>query len=188
MTGYSAYTDQELTALLKQGDQVAFTEVYNRYWKTLYAIAHNRLRNIQSSEDVVHDVLVSLWHNRETAVVESLSAYLATATKYMIFHLMKRSKKFSREEHAMDHAELIMDQEDLEERVHYRRLLEMVAEEVEKLPEKCRLVFKYSREEHLSVKEIAEKMDVSTSTVENHMNKALTTLRGKVKNSHFILF
>jgi len=188
MTGYSAYTDQELTALLKQGDQVAFTEVYNRYWKTLYAIAHNRLRNIQSSEDVVHDVLVSLWHNRETAVVESLSAYLATATKYMIFHLMKRSKKFSQEEHAMDHAELIMDQEDLEERVHYRRLLEMVAKEVEKLPEKCRLVFKYSREEHLSVKEIAEKMDVSTSTVENHMNKALTTLRGKVKNSHFILF
>ncbi|WP_316793007.1 RNA polymerase sigma-70 factor [Pedobacter frigoris] len=188
MADYSAYTDQELTALLKQRDHMAFTEVYDRYWKVLYALAYNRVRDTQSAEDIVHDVLVSLWNNSATAVVDNLSAYLATATKYMIFHLMKREKKFSHEEHAMEHAELMMDQEDIEDRLHYKRLLEMLNEEVEKLPEKCRLVFKYSRNEHMSNKEIAEKMDISTSTVENQMNKALSTLRGKVKNSHFILF
>lgn len=188
MHAYGPYNDQDLVALLKQGDELAYTEVYNRYWKTLYAIAYNRLRNIQSAEDVVHDVLVSLWNNRQTAEVGNLSAYLATATKYMIFHLVKRAKKFSHEEYAMDNAELIHDQEDLEDRLHYKRLLEMVNQEVDKLPEKCRLIFKYSREDHLSVKEIADKMDISTSTVENQMNKALNTLRTKVKNSHMILF
>jgi RNA polymerase sigma-70 factor (ECF subfamily) len=188
MAAYSTYTDQELTALLKQGDQVAFTEVYDRYWKILYGIAYNRLRNTQSAEDIVHDVLVSLWNHRETAEVESLSAYLATATKYMIFHLMKRSKKFSHEEGILENATNIQDQEDLEDRLHYKRLLEMLNEEVEKMPEKCRLVFKYSRNEHMSNKEIADKMNISTSTVENQINKALSTLRRKVKNSHLILF
>lgn len=188
MSAYSTYSDQELVALLKEGDAVAFTEVYDRYWKTLYALAYNRLREIQSAEDVVHDVLVSLWKNRETAEVEHLNAYLATATKYMVFHVIKRAKKFSKDEHVMNHAELLIDQEDLEDRLHYKRLLDMVNREVELLPEKCRLIFKYSREEHLSVKEIAEKMNISTSTVENQMNKALNTLRKNVKNAHLILF
>lgn len=188
MAAYSAYTDPELTALLKEGDERAFTQIYDRYWKTLYAVAYNRVRDIQSAEDVVHDVLVSLWKNRATAVVDNLSAYLATATKYMIFHLVKREQKFTHEEHAMNQAELAEDQEDIADRLHYKRLLEMVNEEVEKLPEKCRLVFKYSRNEHMSNKEIAEKMDISTSTVENQINKALNTLRSKVKNSHLLLF
>jgi len=185
---YSTFTDQELLALLRQSDTIAFTEVYDRYWKVLYALAYNRLRDAQSAEDVVHDVLVSLWKNRLVAEVEHLNAYLARATKYMVFHVIKRSQKFAHDEHAMGRAELVLDQEDLEDRLHYKRLLEMVNREVELLPEKCRLVFKYSREEYLSVKEIAEKMNVSTSTVENQMNKALKTLRKNVKNSHLILF
>lgn len=188
MATYSTYTDRELTALLKAGDAAVFTEIYDRYWKVLYALSYNRLRHTQTAEDVVHDVLVSLWKNRETVEVEHLNAYLARATKYMVFHVIRRDQKFSHDEHVMDHAELLIDQEDLEDRLHYKRLLEMVNNEVELLPERCRLVFKYSREAHMSVKEIAEKMNVSNSTVENQMNKALSILRKKVKNSHLILF
>lgn len=188
MAGYSSYTDQELIALLKQRDHAAFNEIYGRYWKILYAVAYNRLRDNQSAEDVVHDVLVSLWNHRDTAEIDNLAGYLATATKYMVFHMMKRAQKFSREEHEMDQAGQILDQEDIEDRLHYKHLLELVNAEVERLPEKCKLIFKYSREEHLSTKEIAEKLNVSTSTVENQMNKALKTLRSSVKNSHLILF
>lgn len=188
MAGYIAYTDQELVALLRQGEDAAFSEIYERYWKTLYAVAYNRLRNNQSAEDVVHDVLVSLWNHRDTAEIDNLAGYLATATKYMVFHMMKRAQKFSREEHQMDQAGQILDQEDIEDRLHYKRLLELVNAEVERLPEKCKLIFKYSREEHLSTKEIAKKLNVSTSTVENQMNRALKILRSSVKNSHLILF
>lgn len=185
---YHKISDAELTVLLKSGDQIAFTEVYDRYLKVLYAIAYNRLRNTQTAEDVVHDVLVSLWKNRDSAEIENLSAYLATATKYMIFHKIKRLQKFSSEAFDSEHLDLVMDNEDLEDRIHYKRLLEMVNEEVEKLPKKCRLIFKYSREEHLSNKEISEKLDISTSTVENQINTALSRLRKKVKNAHLILF
>nr|WP_121273654.1 RNA polymerase sigma-70 factor [Pedobacter schmidteae] len=188
MTAYNSFKDYELTALLKDGDRTAFTEIYDRYWKTLYAIAYNRLRNTQSAEDVVHDVLVSLWNNRETAEVEQLGAYLATATKYMIFHLIKRANKFLTENDGMDELYFVAIQDDMVDRLHYKRLLEMVNDEVEQLPEKCRLVFKYNREAHMTNKEIAEKMNISTSTVENQMNKALTILRQKVKNGHMILF
>jgi RNA polymerase sigma-70 factor (ECF subfamily) len=60
-------------------------------------------------------------------------------------------------------------------------LLQALSEEVENLPEKCRLVFKYSREQNMPIKQIAEEMNLSTSTVENHLNKALKKLREVVK-------
>ncbi|MBB6502887.1 sigma factor-like helix-turn-helix DNA-binding protein [Pedobacter cryoconitis] len=64
-------------------------------------------------------------------------------------------------------------------------------EEVERLPEKCRIVFKYSREGDLAVKGISEKVNISTGTVENHMNKALIRLGSKMEILHqyyFIFF
>ncbi|MBB6502886.1 RNA polymerase sigma factor, partial [Pedobacter cryoconitis] len=141
MEGYNLFSEGELTNLLKAGDSVAFTEIYNRYWKILYGIAYNRLKDLQSSEDVVHDVLVSLWKNRENAVIENITAYLATAIKYRIFHLLKRAMKFSVEERDREKSEHLTDTGDLEDRIHYILLLELMNEEVEKLPEKCRMVF-----------------------------------------------
>lgn len=188
MEDHSNRSDQELVTALKGGDVGAFDEIYNRNWHILYGIAYNRLRNTQSAEDVVHDVLVSLWKNRDTAEIDKLSAYLATATRYMIFNVIKRARKFSVDLHHLEQAEEIIDAEDIEARLHYKRILDLVNQEVDKLPEKCRLIFRYSRDEQLSVKEIAEKMKISPSTVENQINKALKTLKKKVTNIHLILF
>ena len=55
---------------------------------------------------------------------------------------------------------------------------------MEKLPEKAKLVFKYSREDQLSVSEIAGKMKLSTKSVEYHMTKALKTLRNSIRKFH----
>ena len=188
MIGYEKLTDFELTVLLKQGDAKAFDEVYHRYSKVLYGIAYNRLRNLSQSEDIVHDVLVSLWKNREFAEIENLKAYLATATKYMIFHEIKRIKKLPVAGDELASTDHVADHEDLEDRLHYKNLLEVARQEVERLPGKCRLIFKYSRYENLTAKEIAEKLDLSQSTVENQINKAVVILRKKIKNFHILLF
>ena len=65
MKEYQLYNNQMLLDLLAESDEVAFTELYNRFWKKLFAIAYNRLNEVQAAEDIVHDVFASLWANRE---------------------------------------------------------------------------------------------------------------------------
>jgi len=175
-----ATSNSELLRLLKSDDQAAFNKIYRRHWQTLYAIAYNRLRNTQKSEDAVHDVFSSLWGNRQKQEINNLNAYLATAIKFRVLDTIRKeshTRSYTQLRSLSDEAE----SHDISEALHHKRLLQALREEVENLPEKCRLVFKYSREDHMPVKEIAQQMDLSTSTVENHLNKALKRLREVVK-------
>lgn len=175
MKEYQLYNNQMLLDLLAESDEFAFTELYNRYWKKLFAIAYNRLSEAQSAEDIVHDVFASLWINREKNQIESLENYLATATKYMVLAKIKvkiRERKYS---NALQQASIF--ELPVEASLHYKRLLEIIKIEVEKLPEKCRLIFNYSRNEGMPVRQIAETLHLSPKTVENQLNKALKHLK-----------
>ncbi|MBK0379909.1 RNA polymerase sigma factor [Mucilaginibacter segetis] len=187
MIAKSSYSDQELIAFLKADQAFAFNEIYDRYWKTLFGISYNRLKDIQAAEDVVHDVLLSIWNNRDRLEIINLKAYLATATKYMIL------RKLRKEQHQMSYLQDLKgvpeaESASLEDRLHYKNILLMLEEEIDCLPEKCKLVFKYSRTENLSIKEIADKLEISSSTVENHLNKALGRLRLVLKHANTTLF
>jgi len=172
---YASYENTVLVRLLARDDEHAFTELYNRYWQRLFAIAYNRLGNQQAAEDIVHDVFASLWKNRQRLGVVSLENYLATATKYLVFASIKKSireRRFGKEA-AMDPCGEPLPGESL----HYRQVLELVEREVENLPEKCRLIFRCSRNEGLTVKEIAHRLTLSPKTVENQLGKALRRLK-----------
>jgi len=175
MKEYQLYTNQMLLDLLAESDELAFTELYNRFWKKLFAIAYNRLNETPAAEDIVHDVFVSLWTNREKNQIESLDNYLATVTKYMVLAKIKAKVKeriYTKRSSPTPVAEL-----PVEASLHYKRMLEIVKEEVEKLPEKCRLIFNYSRNEGMHVRQIAEQLNLSPKTVENQLNKALKQLK-----------
>ncbi len=175
MKEYQVYNNQTLLSLLAESDGYAFTEIYNRYWKKLFAIAFNRLNETQSAEDIVHDVFASLWANREKNRIESLENYLATATKYMVLAKIKvkvRERNYSNSVQQTPVLEL-----PVETSLHYKRILEIIKIEVEKLPEKCRLIFNYSRNEGMPVRQIAETLNLSPKTVENQLNKALKHLK-----------
>ncbi len=186
MRNLEVLSDYELLSLLRYEDQLAFKEIYTRYWQTLYAIAYNRLRDQQKSEDVVHDVFSSLWSNRHKSEITNPGAYLATAVK---FRVLENIRKESIKQNYIQHPSHSDPDEsyDISEALHYKRLLQAVNEEVENLPERCRLVFKYSREENMPLKQIASHMNLSTSTVENHLNRALKRLRFVIKKLGVII-
>jgi RNA polymerase sigma-70 factor (ECF subfamily) len=181
MNVYTHLDDVDLLKHIVLGNEYAFTEIYNRYWEVLFAMAYKRLRDVQSAEDVVHDVLVSLWHNREKASITNLKAYLATAVKYTIFaHFKREQRDYAYQQ--VTHMNSPEDNIDLETSLHYKRILDLLKDEVENLPEKCRLIFKYSREDHMTVKDIAQMLSLSPSTIENQLNKAIGRLRNTLKN------
>ena len=175
MKEYQSYDNKILLDLLSTGDELAFTELYDRFWKKLFAIAYNRLKEVQAAEDIVHDIFVALWANREKSAIGSLDNYLATAVKYMVLAKIKLKER----ERIYNNTRQQVPLFDLpvETSLHYKRMLEIVKTEVEKLPEKCKLIFKYSRDEGMPVKQIAEELSISPSTVENQLNKALKQLR-----------
>ena len=185
MGKYQLYDNDLLLELLSKDDELAFTELYNRYWKKLFAVAYNRLKEIESAEDIVHDVFASLWANRRKSEIESIENYLATATKYIVLTKIKKNQK-ERDYTNDTHQTRVIDFP-IEASLHYKRILEIVKTEVEKLPEKCKLIFKYSRNDGMPVKMIAQKLDISPKTVENQLNKALKQLK-LATNSFLSLF
>ncbi|MHA4808729.1 RNA polymerase sigma-70 factor [Flavitalea flava] len=174
MIVYSELDDLELLLLMKKGKEAAFTEIYNRYWEKLVATGYYYTRAKEAAEDIVNEVLIRLWNKREELEVRSLSAYLATAVKFSVFKAIARKKR--REELLSGQLRPEVHNE-TEEELDARFLKDFLEGVVEQLPEKARLVFKYSREEELSIREIAGKMDLSPKAVEYHMTKALKTLR-----------
>jgi RNA polymerase sigma-70 factor (ECF subfamily) len=165
---------------VSQDDEAAFTELYNRFWQKLFTIAYNRLNEIQPAEDVVHDVFAGLWANRNKIQIHLLENYLACAAKYAVLNRIKIRAK----ERALQKASFQTPVVELpaEASLHYKRILEIVKTEVEKLPEKCRLIFKYSRDEGKPVKQIAKELNLSPKTVENQLGKAIRHLRLATKN------
>lgn len=175
MKDYQSYDNTTLLTLLSESDESAFTELYNRFWKKLFSIAYNRIKETQTAEDIVHDVFASLWANRRKIEIESLDNYLATAAKYMV--LAKIKKKERERIYSNTFSQTPVAELTVETSLHHKRILEMVRYEVERLPEKCRLIFKYSRNEGMPVRQIAKELSLSPKTVENQLNKALKQLK-----------
>jgi RNA polymerase sigma-70 factor (ECF subfamily) len=180
MSRYQQQTDAELMMSLRQGHSYAFTEIYNRYWKKLLAIAYNHSRNKVIAEEIVQEVFISLWHRREVLNVEALNAYLATAVRLSVFKQYQRQKR--KDEIAEQAAGSVITTWD-EEMVYAKFLQQYIDGIVEELPEKCRMVFKLSRKEGLSIPEIAEKMGIAEKTVESHLTKALKVLKLKLNHT-----
>ncbi|HKG04860.1 MAG TPA: RNA polymerase sigma-70 factor [Pedobacter sp.] len=178
MAAYGAHTDQELLALLKRGDDAALAEFYRRYWQPLYVSIFQILKDRQPSEDIIQEIFIKFWDKRESLEIQiSVKAYLFASCRYEVFRLIKTQKV----------REDIFDS--LHERLHepsaygsmeHKELIAQINSIVDQLPDKCREVYKLSREENLSHKEIAERLGISTKTVENHITRALTQLRASM--------
>ena len=166
--------DAELLIRLQEDDQYDFTSIYNKYWKNLYAVAYSILKDKTICEDIVQDIFINVWNKRKSIAIKvSLKAYLTSSVKYEVFRQLK--KKIEALEIVDD---LLIDPNNsAQENMEYKELLVHMNNVVNKLSTKCREVFILSREKELSHKEIAVIRNISTKTVENHIGKALGSLK-----------
>ncbi|MEJ5993773.1 RNA polymerase sigma-70 factor [Pedobacter sp. Du54] len=184
MSKYKAYSDEQLASSLKRDDHHAFTEIYERYWKKMLLIAWNHSSQSAQAEDMVHEVFISLWERRATLEIQNISAYLATAIKFSVFKFHQREYRKSE----------LLNKNYIFQDVHYEDaamdalfLNEYINHIVEEMPEKCRLVFSFSRIDGLKNNEIAEKMNISEKGVEANLTRALKFIRNELKE-HWMLY
>ena len=179
MKPYKDISDGELVQLIQSDDQMALSELFDRYWDKLFVVATHRLNNAEIAEECVQDVFVSLWQRRKGLELKySVGTYFAVAIKYRVINQMDKSyrikNKLARAAAAAEPDftppadQLLLEKE----------LLSQIEAAIEKLPEKCRIVFKKSREEGKTYKQIGTELGISEKTVEAHMSKAIKDLRG----------
>jgi RNA polymerase sigma-70 factor (ECF subfamily) len=180
LSHYRNYTDKQLLALLSQNDEAAFSAIYDRFWQRLFVIAYNRVKDTPTAEDIVHDVFAGLWANRTSVDIDILENYLAVAVKYAVLTKLKkqaREKAFLQSSHDTPVIGL-----PVEDTLQTRQLQDLIQTEIERLPEKCRLIFKYSRDKGMPVKDIARHLHLSPKTIENQLAKAVRHLRVAVRS------
>lgn len=167
--------DTELMDRLRAGDEVALKLIYKKYWNQLYSSAYNLLHDQPACEDIIQDLFINLWNKREQIEIRAtLKSYLFASVRYEVYRQVRQgSVREDIFENIQDRLQTPSEYGNIE----HRELLSYVNSIVNNLSEKCKVVYKLSRDEQLSHKEIASKLDISPKTVENHLNKALRQLR-----------
>lgn len=172
-------------------DSVAvFEQIYREHWSLLFDIAYKRIKSVEKSEELVQELFTSLWEKRASIEIrESIQGYLVQSMKQRVLNQMRnemvRQKHLSRIRY-----ELPQSMDTTEQAVALSDLQASFEKEVRNLPGKCQEVFLLSRQQNLSLKEIAERLNISANTVEKHIVKALKILRYHLRDfvSIFVLW
>jgi len=183
---FSSPDQDALISGLKAGDEAVFRRIYEQYWSPLYTVAYNHLRDRVMAEEMVQELFTRLWLKRDQITIHtSLQAYLYKSIRHQIYDHIDMQQVRERV-----HQELfdgrITGTYATDEMLDFHELQSRLAEAVNELPQLAQAVFKMSRQEYLSLKEIAGRLNVSSKAVEYHLTRALRILRFRLKD--FVLF
>jgi RNA polymerase sigma factor (sigma-70 family) len=187
LTNYATHSDEQLLNLLKEGNHLAFEEIYHRYWNNLFAVALVKsFHNHYNAQEVLQRVFIKFWKKRESLELRySLYSYLATAIHYELLDMAVEDERFSRTFEYADPNQ----QTSFNHRLDLADLEKKISIIVERLPHKAKIVFKMSREDHRTYRQIASELGVTEKTVEAHISLALRKLRTGLGNIFsFLLF
>ncbi len=174
--------------ILFSGNEKSFRVLYDRYWEGLFKKAKARLGNTDDAEDILQDIFVTLWKNRlQIEVIDSLKPYLFTALKYAIIKKVKRdhARKKTYPLNPDSIEGLTISNEEL---LQYKELEKIIDHEVNHLPARMKEIYRLSRQEQLSVREIALQLQLSEQTVKNILTESVKRLRNKLSKLQFVIF
>jgi len=172
-----SYRDADAIASLKAGDPAAFTAIYEHYSERLTGFASSKLFNLNDTRDIIHDIFVKLWEDRVNLRIErNLEAYLFAMVRHRVIDKIR--KNISHERYAAMLSALEVSQHpDVEQKIALDELDKKFRKSVNELSPRVKEIFLLSRNEELSIQEIALKLNLSEQTVKNQITYALKHLR-----------
>lgn len=167
--------------MVQQGDYRALTTLYHRYYRSLYLKAFKRVTDNYAVEEIVQDVFINLWKKSgELDATGNVKAYLYATLRNRVLHTLRTARNraacLEKAERAIASGSAVRPLQVIFARETETRINEIIAS----LSPQCREAFLFSRNDELSYKEIASRMDISVNTVEKHIAKALRILREKL--------
>lgn len=182
------HSDADLLQLIIGSNPKGLEILFKTYHRQLWIFANQILKDADAAEDIVQEVFTKIWERRERLQIDtSLKAYLYTATKNTALNKIKSESRISWLDESFEENESLTENNTIG-LIEAKSLEQKINFIIESLPNKCGLIFKMSRFENMSYKEIAEALQLSVKTVENQMSKALMILRKNLKNYLSVLF
>ncbi len=165
--------------LMYKDDSASFGNVFKTCFKSLYIYAHSILKDEVMAEEVVQQVFCKLWEKKEQLEVQtSIKSYLYRAVHNESINYLRRMKV--RTDYKQQVLKTTAEGAEHTDRVELKELQQKIDIALGDLPEQCRTIFQLSRYEELNYREIADRLDISVSTVKNQVGKALRILRGRL--------
>lgn len=179
--GMADEKSNDILARLQADDKQAFQSVFQQYYPFVCAAVFRFVKEKATVEDLAQDVFIKLWQKRHSLQINtSFNAYLRRMAINEAISYLRKNKLATTGEEAL--AFVPGNSNTAEEEYLQGELEDKVAVAINSLPERCRIIFQMSRQEGLTYKQIAEKLDISIKTVENQMGKALRILRSALED------
>ena len=177
-------SDSDWILALKQGDIRAFNELFDRYGKRLYRFSVTYLKSAADAEDIVQEVFMKIWNNRqELSVEKSFEAYLFTIAKNGILNTIRKSKS---EETYLNYAKLHPGKNILlDEELNFKELENAYQNAIDQLSPRRKEIYQLSKVQFFSNAQIADKLNISVKTVENQMTSAISEIRNNLRSLGF---
>ena len=173
---------------LKKGNEDAFVYLMNTYHDKLCVYARGLTKDHYTAQDIVQNVFLRVWEQRKKLNSSlNLNNFLYKSIYNEFIDHYRKIKLLTplEEEHIKQLNTIVSEQKASE----IDRLVELVKQEIENLPPKCKSVFTMGKLEGLTYVEIAEHQQVSIRTVEMHMSRAFEIIRKKIGDkTNTILF
>ncbi|HWV69145.1 RNA polymerase sigma-70 factor [Chitinophaga sp.] len=171
------HIEKKLLLRAAAGHEESFTQLFFLYRHKLYSFLLRLTESPEMTEDVIQDVFLKLWKDREHLVnIEQFGGYIYRMAQHHVLNAFRRMAK-----ETLIMAELTRVTEaasaDAGERLRIREVREKLQYALDHLPPKQKLVYTMSREQGLKHEEIARQLNISPSTVNNHMIAALRSIR-----------
>lgn len=173
---------------LRDGDIKALEVIFNRHYTDLCRYLLLLFKNQLIVEHIAQDIFVYIWENRETLEIKkSIKSYLYTAGRYKALNEIRNLKR--REAIKTDIVSSTNDTEASTDTVmEIKEMEQLIENAISTLPNRCQQIFRLSREEEMSYKQIAEFLNISVNTVEGQMAIALKKMRTILRPFYFRIF
>ena len=165
----------------QQGDEQAFGQLYAICMPYLFRFSKTILKNQELAEEVVSDIFIKIWQNRvEIGKIENFKLYLYISTKNTALNYLSRhfrKEVISLEEMAVNtnispyNPEQLLITSEAVKKINY---------EIDKLPPRCKLIFKLVKEDRLRYNEIADLLNISVKTIDSQMAIALKKISSAI--------
>lgn len=182
---YPALTDEALMGLLKQNDHLALETLFHRHYKPLCQFCTVYTRDYTVAEEIIANLFMKLWDNRNDALILNVKSYLFVSAKNLSLNYnQKRKAPVDSMEDVEIGQHIIHDRDTpfkiLSGRESYNRILAVI----DTLPASQRQVLLMSRIENLDKQEISRVLGISVRTVETTLYQSIKKLRLLLKGFH----
>lgn len=172
----------------QSGDEHIFEEIYSRYYDVIVQKVYRLCRDMEATEDIVHEAFVQLFLNKTKLMdAAGIYPYIYVVTKRLaISHFRKQVIRTEfQEQFSLDWKE---QTDECQDNIDAKDLNKMLTQVIEQLPTQQRLVYKMNKFEDKSYDEIARDIGLSKNTVRNHIASATKIVRFKLSNLLLLIF